>query len=229
MQENKDAIEYILSVLDETERSLTGDVLSERNRIVKYDITFPPEEKASMRSPSSRSAASSVDEVAIRDCHKCDLWMNRGEERFELPKRRAKVMFITAFPETKFGVLDNDAMDMFRKQVSAIGLTEQDYILTSLLKCPADHFDSKCADLCRGYLKDEMIKAKSVKCFVFLGSDISSYMLRRPLDMDQFRSKVWNINGIPSVATYSERECLKDPRLKRPVWEDLKKVRGFIS
>lgn len=228
MQENKDAIEYILSVLDETERALTGDVLSERNRIVKYDITFPPEEKAPAAASSVRGNAPS-DMPAIRDCHKCDLWMNRGEERFELPKRRAKVMFIVAHPETKFGILDNDSMDMFRKQVAAIGLTEQDYILTSLLKCPCDHFDSKAADLCRGYLKDEMVKAKSVKCFVFLGSDISSYMLRRPVNMDQFRSKVWNINGIPSVATYSERECLMDPRLKRPVWEDLKKVRGFIS
>lgn len=225
MQENKDAIEYILSVLDETERALTGDVLSERNRIVKYDITFPPEEKA----PAGRASASSGDMVAIRDCHNCDLWMNRGEEKFELPKRRAKVMFITGFPENKFGILANDAMDMFQKQVAAIGLTEQDYILTSLLKCPADRFDPKCADVCRGYLKDEMVKAKSVKCFVFLGSDISSYMLRKPTNMDLFRSKVWNINGIPSVATYSERECLLDPRLKRPVWEDLKKVRGFIG
>ena len=228
MQENKDAIEYILSVLDETERALTGDVLSERNRIVKYDITFPPEEKTSSGSVSSRASDPSG-VVAIRDCHKCNLWMNRGEGRFELPKRRAKVMFITAFPETKFGVLDNDAMDMFRKQVAAIGLGEQDYILTSLLKCPTDRFDPKSADQCRGYLKDEMVKATSVKCFVFLGSDISSYMLRKPMNMDLFRSKVWNINGIPSVATFSERECLMDPRLKRPVWEDLKKVRGFIS
>ena len=228
MQENKDAIEYILSVLDETERALTGDVLSERNRIVKYDITFPPEEKAQPAAASSRGNASS-DMPAIRDCHKCDLWMNRGEERFKLPKRRAKVMFITAFPENRFGILANDAMDMFRKQVAAIGLTEQDYILTSLLKCPADRFDPAAANQCRGYLKDEMVKATSVKCFVFLGSDISSYMLRKPANMELFRSKVWNINGIPSVATYSERECLMDPRLKRPVWEDLKKVRGFIS
>ena len=228
MQENKDAIEYILSVIDETERSITGDVLSERNRIVKYDITFPPEEKKPI-SASSRISSSSSDTPAIRDCHRCDLWMNRGEERFELPKRRAKVMFIVGAPETKFGILDNDAMDMFLKQVAAIGLGEQDYILTSLLKCPVRTFNRESADLCRGYLKDEMVNAKSVKCFVFLGSDISSYMLRRPVDMKAFRSKVWNINGIPSVATYSERECLQDPTLKRPVWEDLKKVRGFIS
>ena len=227
MQENKDAIEYILSVLDETERALTGDVLSERNRIVKYDITFPPEEKTPSYAASRGNAP--ADTVAIRDCHRCNLWMNRGEERFELPKRHAKVMFITAFPENKFGILANDAMDMFLKQVAAIGLKEQDYILTSLLKCPAEKFDPKAADQCRGYLKDEMVKASSVKCFVFLGSDISSYMLRKPVNMDFFRSKVWNINGIPSVATYSERECLLDQRLKRPVWEDLKKVRGFIG
>ena len=227
MQENKDAIEYILSVLDETERSITGDVLSERNRIVRYDITFPPEEKK----PAYAAARGDVqsDVPAIRDCHRCSLWMNRGEERFELPKRRAKVMFIVSAPETKFGVLDNDAMDMFQKQVAAIGLTEQDYILTSLMKCPTRTFKTEEADICRGYLKDEMVKASSVKCFVFLGSDISSYMLRRPVDMDAFRARVWNINGIPSVATYSERECLVNPALKRPVWEDLKKVRGFIG
>ena len=124
MQENKDAIEYILSVLDETERALTGDVLSERNRIVKYDISFPPEEK---KSPiASRSTSSTSDTPAIRDCHECGLWMNRGEERVELPKRRAKVMFIVSAPETRFSVLDNDAMEMFQKQVAAIGLTEQD-------------------------------------------------------------------------------------------------------
>ena len=227
MQENKDAIEYILSVLDETERSITGDVLSERNRIVRYDITFPPEEKKPLS--AAASGESNPEIPSVRDCHRCELWMNRGEERFELPKRRAKVMFIVGAPETKFGILDNDAMEMFQKQVAAIGLGEQDYILTSLIRCPSRTFRRESADLCRGYLKDEMVNAKNVKCFVFLGSDISSYMLRRPVDMNAFRSRVWNINGIPSVATYSERECLQNPALKRPVWEDLKKVRGFIG
>ena len=35
------------------------------------------------------------------------------------------------------------------------------------------------------------------------------------------RKKVFNINGVKTIATYSQKECISNPKLKKAVMEDL--------
>lgn len=220
MQENREAVEYFLSLMDDVERSMDGDFLAEKKRVRRYSVSFPPVDEA------SRDNAAAVE--GFSSCRRCPLSDNKGKEILQLGKGRARIMFILSGPEGPNDILFPDAMDMFRRQVAAMGLADEDYVLTSLLKCPAERFDRSYADACRLFLKDEMRRFSAVRCYVLLGTDISSYMLRRE-GMDLLRSRVWSINGVASIATYSQRECLADPSLKKPVWDDLRKAMARIG
>lgn len=219
MQENKEAMEFFLSLVDEVDRSLSGDYLAEELKKKEYIISFPFEEE-------KKALLKELDEIPpLRDCHRCPLW----EGKLEIPplnlKPKAKVLFILPYPTSSKALLDGEEAVMFSRQVAALGLKEEDYVLTSLMKCATDHLDQEQAALCRCYLRQQMENV-NLKCFVLLGREVSSYMLRK--DVSLLRTKIWNVNGKPCISTYSQKECLENPALKRDVWTDLKKMISFL-
>ncbi len=46
--------------------------------------------------------------------------------------------------------------------------------------------------------------------------------------MRDLRGRVWDYQAIPVVATFHPSAVLRDPGLKRPVWEDLKRLRALF-
>ncbi len=213
----KESIEEILILSDEIERAFS-DPLGEAG-IYAYSVK-EQKRKESVKDTSSDSF----------NCHSCPLWEKRTQALFYFNPRKADVLSVVAFLESSEGILRNDANEMYEKQMEAIGLARSERALVSLLKCPSDAFIKDYADQCRKYLKEDMASI-SPRIMILFGMDLAHYILNteRPYDDIRAAKRSFRVNGITTFVTYSQRECIRNPSLKRSVWEDLKAIRQALA
>ncbi len=214
MDKSREDISYFLSILDEAEAALSGDNLFEKKDRVGYFVTEKNDVKG----------------FAEEECRRCPLWKNRAGHGFYFNPGSAEVLFIIAKPENPDSPLNGDAMDMYERQMSALGIERSRRALLSILKCPSDSFVTEYADACKEHLKAE-ISSYHPRLLVLFGVDCARYMLRKKDAFDSLRASVrcFSINGIKTFATYSQRECIENGMLKKKVWEDLKVIGSALE
>ena len=83
-------------------------------------------------------------------------------------------------------------------------------------------------DACRPYLEDqiELIKPEII---CTLGSPASKTMLGINLGISKLRGKFYEFKGIKLMPTYHPAALLRDPSLKKDVWEDMKMIRDSLK
>lgn len=203
--EDKTTLGYFLSLLDECERIIDGDRLSEKHRIVDYALEEKKEETFV---------------ESISECRNCSSWRNRVKYASPLLNNPCSLMCIVSSPEG-ISILSSQSADYFEKWMKAIGLALDSVSLTALIKCPCEHFNKESADRCKGNLKKEMIDI-SPRNILLMGEDIAKYMLRKNLPIEALRGKRYLINNIPTFVTYSPHDLVMNRALRAPIWEDLK-------
>lgn len=173
MDDNR-TLEHFLSLLDDTERVMWGDYLSEEHEFFSYslsDKSLPKEEAF-------------VSEKDLSSCHDCKECFTRSVYAEPILNMNPKILFVAPMPEGNT-IFSDSSRDYFVKWISAMGLKRSEIALTCLIKCPAKSFSKEAADKCRGNLKEEMVKLHPLS-MVLLGSDVASYMLRRSGDYVYF-------------------------------------------
>lgn len=117
--------------------------------------------------------------------------------------------------------------------LKAISLSrETNVYITNTVKCrpPQNrdpYPDEKSA--CFAYLKQqiELIRPQSILC---LGRPASTLMTgQTESSMGALRGRFFFFDGIPMICTYHPAAVLRDLSLKRPVWEDLKKLARYLG
>ncbi|MBN2510317.1 MAG: uracil-DNA glycosylase [Spirochaetales bacterium] len=116
--------------------------------------------------------------------------------------------------------------------LDAIGLVrEQHCFIANVVKCrpPGNRDpqpDEKAA--CMPYLERQIdiLKPASILC---LGRIAAQALLHTEEGINKLRTRVHRYDSIPLVATYHPSAVLRNPELKRPVWENLKTLKGFIA
>lgn len=207
--ENNETLEYFLSLLDEAESLFKKDYLREDSEIFDYSVT--EKKKATFE------ALKEVEDVS--SCHSCPLFRNRRVYAEPLYADTPKILFIAPYPEGD-AILTPAAHDYFSKWYKAIRLERKDVALTTLIKCPSPLFTPDYANMCKKHVKEEMV-AMRPNAMVLLGEDAARYMLRRQEEFDQIRKRRWIVNGIPVYCTYHPEDLVRDPSIKRDIWEDL--------
>ena len=87
--------------------------------------------------------------------------------------------------------------------------------------------DEKSA--CFAYLKQQvaLIRPQAILC---LGRPASTLMTgQTDSSMGALRGRFFFFDGIPMICTYHPAAVLRDPSLKRPVWDDLKKLARYLG
>lgn len=117
--------------------------------------------------------------------------------------------------------------------LKAISLSrETNVYITNTVKCrpPQNrdpYPDEKSA--CFAYLKQqiELIRPQSILC---LGRPASTLMTgQTDSSMGALRGRFFFFDGIPMMCTYHPAAVLRDLSLKRPVWDDLKKLAKYLG
>ena len=216
--ENKAAREYLMALIDEAERVVSSDPLSEDHDVVSYELRSRGAEKTAARNPAED----------LSSCHACSGYLSRTVMPRPILKKDSLVMFITGAPDGSM-MLEGNRVDVFRRWWhDSLLLSEGEWSLTSVIKCPVRPFSAENADACREHLRKEM-ELYSPKALVILGSDVASYMLRKDVPVRSLIGRRFMINHIPAYVSPSLEEYASDPSLRRPIWEGFLFIRKELG
>jgi uracil-DNA glycosylase len=84
------------------------------------------------------------------------------------------------------------------------------------------------AAACLGYLRRQVALLKP-RAILAVGRTAARYALGVESGVGAARGRDYGFDGIPAVVTYHPSAVLRDRALRRPVWDDLKRLRALLG
>ena len=118
-----------------------------------------------------------------------------------------------------------EAMDE-RKLIPGLTLTRETVYIVNVLKCrPPENRDpaTREIEMCSPYLMRQL-EALQPRVILCLGKFAAELLLGLKGTIKDMRGKTYRWKGAKLIVTYHPAFCLRDPRSKAPVWEDLQRL-----
>lgn len=173
---------------------------------------------------------------AEKECAACGLASTRTNLVFGSGNVHAPLMVVGEAPGA-----DEDAQGlpfvgaagaMLTKMLAAIGLNRtQDVFITNVLKCrPPNNRTPEGVevDACKRILFAQIALLKP-RVFLLLGRVAAHALLGLPQSITEMRREIHFVQGVPAFVTYHPAALLHNPDNKRPAWEDLKKLKAYLT
>lgn len=166
----------------------------------------------------------------IGDCTCCRLNEGRTNLVFGVGNPHADLMFIGEGPgrdEDKQGIpFVGRAGQLLTKIIEAMKLKRDDVYIANIVKCRPPQNRNPSPDeaaTCLPYLIEQVniIRPKVIVC---LGSVAVQYLLNTEEKISRLRGNWREWNDIDVMPTYHPAFLLRNPNMKKPVWEDMQKV-----
>ncbi|MBO4350129.1 MAG: uracil-DNA glycosylase [Proteobacteria bacterium] len=188
---------------------------------------------------AERQMAIDVMNARCRACRQCVLGAKRRGVLCGYGPADADLMFVAAGAnpgELDAGrIMTGDAAALFDKIVLAMAelkpaAASDSIYMTNIIKCactPARNQVSECAVRCLGFVREE-VQIVQPKVIVVWGQMAYRAMFGSDALISQVRGSLLNFEGVPAIATHHPMEMIKQPNLKRRVWEDLKMAASYL-
>jgi DNA polymerase len=118
------------------------------------------------------------------------------------------------------------------KMLASIGLSRnENCYIANVVKCRPPNNREPAPDekaSCMPYLREQIgfLAPKAILC---AGRTAAQALLATTEGINRLRNRTLEYNGIPVVATFHPSALLRDETLKRPAWEDLKRLRDLLA
>ncbi len=229
----KDAVEYLRFLqqigVDSIRRPLAVQL---QNALTSSTVPRPLPVKETVADVSSRLSEMAAQ---VSACMKCGLGKSRNKAVFGEGNVETDLMFIGEGPgydEDQQGIpFVGKAGQLLTKIINAIELDREDVYITNIVKCrPPGNRDPlpEEAGACHPYLS-EQIRLIQPKIICTLGRHASQVILKTTESISRLRGKFHSINGIMIMPTYHPAYLLRNASGKRPVWEDMQKIRDYLK
>jgi DNA polymerase len=179
--------------------------------------------------PRDDSMAKIASEVNV--CTKCRLHETRDKAVPGVGPDDADLVFIGEGPgadEDRQGEpFVGRAGQLLTKILAAVELGRDEVFITNIVKCrPPNNRDPRPDEIeaCEPYLKRQL-RALEPKVICTLGRHAAMTLLESKESMARLRTGERQYEGIRLFPTYHPAALLRNPQWKRPVWEDIQKVR----
>lgn len=166
------------------------------------------------------------------ECNRCGLHKQRTKLVFGSGNPKASVIFIGEAPgrdeDLQGEPFVGRAGQLLTKIIEAMGMKRSDVYITNIVKSrppenrvPTEEEIAKCIPFLNRQI--EVIKPKII---VTLGATaiLSLLNLHGEAKIGDLRGTWQDFNGIPVMPTYHPAFLLRNPNMKRVVWDDMKKV-----
>src|SRR5437762_3215551 len=122
------------------------------------------------------------------------------------------------------------AGDLLKRILASIGLRHADCFLTNVVKfiSQGDELTPEIVALFTPYVRRE-VAAIAPKIVILIGATPTKALLDTKKPISQVRGEFHVVNGITYLPTFNPAYLLRDPSKKKEVWDDMKKVREFLS
>ncbi len=171
----------------------------------------------------------------IGECTRCKLHEHRTKIVYGEGSPKAKIVFVGEGPGA-----DEDATgrpfvgragQLLDKIIAAIGLKRDDVYIANVVKCrpPGNRTPERDeVATCEQFLFRQLAFIQP-KIIVALGSPAFQCLLRTKETITRARGNWRDWNGIKVMPTFHPAYLLRSPEKKREAWDDMKKVRDYIS
>jgi uracil-DNA glycosylase family 4 len=122
------------------------------------------------------------------------------------------------------------AGQMLERILGAIGLKRDECYLTNTVKMisSGDEITPEVLSFFTPYLHRELAVVRP-RVVIAFGNTPTRALLRTKKPISQMRGEFHDYQGMQLMPTFNPAYLLRDPTKKREVWEDMKKVREFLS
>ena len=172
----------------------------------------------------------------VKGCTKCKLQATRHNTVFGEGVMHPLVMVIGEGPGA-----DEDATgrpfvgrggQYLDKWLASIGLSrEHNVYIANIIKCrPPENRTPEVDEIlsCIEYVKRQ-IELIQPRMILLSGATASHALLENPNGVGRLRGQFYQVKGIPALVTYHPAGVLRNPNLRRPVWEDMKHIASFLN
>jgi uracil-DNA glycosylase family 4 len=174
-------------------------------------------------------------EEKVRVCTRCPLHKSRTNAVFGAGSSKTGLVFVGEAPgrdeDLQGEPFVGRAGQLLTRIIEAIGLSRGDVYITNVIKCrPENNRDPHPheIELCSRYLV-EQLEILRPKVICALGRFAAQALSGLKLSMAAYRTEELHYRGTRVIATYHPAACLRNASLKRPVWEDMQKVRDLLK
>lgn len=170
----------------------------------------------------------------IRICTKCRLCKSRTLAVPGTGNPNAKLVVVGEGPgrdeDLQGEPFVGAAGQLLTKILQAIGLSRDEVFITNIVKCRPPGNRNPASDeieACSPYLHKQLEAIKPAMICT-LGTFAAQTLLQTDAKISALRGKFHDYHGIPLMPTFHPAYLLRNPEMKRAVWEDMKKLRDKL-
>jgi len=171
----------------------------------------------------------------IGNCTRCKLHEGRTKIVHSTGNLKADLMIIGEAPgadeDAKGEPFVGRAGQLLNKIIEAIGMKREDVFIGNINRCRPPGNRAPTPDetaACKPFLLREIAVVKP-KVIVVLGNTAMKNLLDTKEGITKLRGIFQDYYGVKVMPTFHPAYLLRDPSKKREVWEDMKKIRDYLS
>jgi DNA polymerase len=171
----------------------------------------------------------------IGDCKRCRLCEQRTNIVYGVGDPNAALMFVGEGPgrdeDLQGEPFVGRAGQLLTKMIEAMGFRRSDVYIANIVKCrPPDNRypEPDEVETCMPFLLRQ-IEAVGPKVIITLGNLATQTLLQTKAGITALHGNFKEWNGVQVMPTYHPAFLLRNPNMKKPCWEDLKKVISLLK
>ena len=171
----------------------------------------------------------------IGNCTRCPLHTGRTQIVQTVGNYQADLMFIGEAPgadeDAKGEPFVGRAGQLLNKIIEAIGMKREEVCIGNINRCrpPGNRQPTLPeAHTCKPFLLREIAVVRP-KVIVVLGNTALHNLLDTKVGITRMRGQFLDFYGVKVMPTFHPAYLLRDPSKKREVWDDMKKVRDYLT
>jgi len=166
-------------------------------------------------------------------CRQCHLAETRTKVVFGVGNPHAELLFVGEAPGANEDLQGlpfvGRAGNLLDKILAAIDLKREQVYIANVLKCrPPENRTPNAGEVgkCEPFLlkQIDLIRPKLIVC---LGLTAARTLLRNDYSLDKMRGQMFKYHDVDLIVTYHPAALLRNENLKKPTWEDFKKIKNL--
>lgn len=171
----------------------------------------------------------------LGDCHRCALGEKRTNLVFGTGSAGAELVFVGEAPgrdeDLQGEPFVGEAGQLLTRIIEAMGFARDDVYICNVLKCrPPNNRNPQPVEIeaCHPFLLRQL-RAIAPKVIVALGTFAAQTLLQTREPISRLRGRFHDYHGIPLMPTFHPAYLLRNPAMKREVWDDMKAVLKLLD
>ncbi|KAF0221534.1 MAG: DNA polymerase [Geobacteraceae bacterium] len=171
----------------------------------------------------------------LEECGRCQLGNTRTNLVFGVGNPAARLAFVGEAPgrdeDLQGEPFVGEAGQLLSKIINAMGFERSDVYICNVLKCrPPGNRNPQPDEIekCHPFLLRQL-KAIAPEVIVCLGTFAAQTLLQTKAPISKLRGSFHDYHGIPLMPTFHPAFLLRNPAMKREVWEDMQQVMRLLG